>query len=83
MQCILILMKTTTKAVRGSDEHIQAIVAIKTRLAALSIETLQEVTRQSFADERDGSDVIMSHALSLLESRMTEAAFVEFCATVA
>jgi hypothetical protein len=67
----------------GSSEHIEAIVTMKTRLGGLSVETLQEVARQTFADDRDGAEVIMSHALAILERRMPEPAFVAFCKTIA
>ncbi len=62
----------------GSDEHVRALLTIKTRLAGLSTPTLKEVVAQTFANDDDGAGEVMHHAIRELEKRIPEGEFVAF-----
>jgi hypothetical protein len=53
--------------------------AITARLESLSIEEIANVINGLMNDTRAETDVVMSAALNVLESKMPEADFLRFC----
>lgn len=53
--------------------------AIISKLNQLNNEQLKDAVAKLAADFRDGADVVFNAALEILESRLPEAEFVDFC----
>lgn len=49
------------------------------RIAEMNIDQIVEIVNRSFLDVRDEAGIVLDAALSVLESKMTEADFVRFC----
>ena len=52
---------------------------IRNRLNSLSVEMLKEIIDKLMDDFRDGSDIVFSMALNVLQSKIDTKSFIEFC----
>jgi hypothetical protein len=52
---------------------------INAKVSALPVKTLKEMAIALFNDTRDGSEIVLSAVLSVLESKLPETDFVAFC----